>query len=537
MSFWKLLNGAFVFFLTGMLLPLCACSDADEPGYYRLPLTDNPVSLDPAKFTDVDSEGVARRIFNGLVGFDENLHPAPDLARAWEMSPDGLTYTFHLRKGVQFHNGREMTAEDVRYSLERLLRGETGSRRPWVAEPIAGAPALREGKAESLSGIEVPDPYTVRIRLREPFAPFLHHLAMAYAAIVPREEVEKTGSPFGRRPVGTGPFRFVSWKDNDAIVLKRNEDYFKGPAKLAGMKFRIIKESLVAYQEYQAGNLEHCAVPEGYLDKVRNGPRKDELRSTKTLSTYYLGIMMNHDPCGKNVHLRSALNYAVDREFLCRKVLGGSHTPARGLFPPGLPGYNPNLRGYTYDPDRARQELEAAGCGADQSPLEFTLYYTAPSPGPQVVQAIRKDFERIGVRLKLRALDFGALMDATNKSEPDLFRLSWIADFPDPCNFLSLFQRSRHGSAGNRVRYSNRELDALLDEARRETDDARRLQLQREAEQTIVDDAPWVFLSHKHTHLLVKPYVRGFKLGPMDVGTSVNQVDFHAVSIEPGPQE
>ena len=499
-------------------------------GYYRLPLTDNPVTLDPAKFTGVDSEGVARRIFNALVKLDTELRPVPDLAQRWEVSGDGLRYTFHLRNGVRFHNGREMTAEDVRYSFERLLRKETLSRRAWVVEPIAGAAALREGRADSLSGLEVLDGQTVRITLREPFPPILSQLAMTNAAIVPREETEKTDVPFGRRPVGTGPFRFVKWRDNDVIELVRNEDYFDGPAPLAGLRFRVIKEPLVAYHEYRAGALEHCAVPEGMLKEIRGGPLRKELHSAATLSTYYLGVMMTHEGVGKNVHLRRALNYAVDREFLCEHVLGGKHVPAKGVLPPGLPGYAPGLEGYATDPERARQELTRAGFGPGRRTPELTLYCKSGPRARAVAQVVQSDAKRIGIPVRIRTLDFGALKEAVNKGEPDLFYLSWIADFPDADNFLQIFHSSRHGPAGNRVRYANAQVDALLDESRRTLDPERRLRLVRQAEATIVADAPWVFLSHGQTHLLVKPYVRGFRLGPMDVGTSVNQVDFHKVS-------
>ena len=241
---------------------------------YRLPLTDNPVTLDPALFTDVNSEGVARRIFNKLVKLDAKLQPVPDLAESWKVSEDGLTYTFALRKGVRFHNGREMVADDVRFSFERLLRAETASQRAWVVEPIAGARELRDGKAQSLAGLETPDACTVVLRLKEAFSPalMLQLLAMGNAAIVPREEVQPRGGvKFGRRPVGTGPFRFVSWRDHDAVVLARNDQYFGGPAKLAGLRFRVIKESLVAWQEYFAGGLEHCAVPEGFLKEAQAG--------------------------------------------------------------------------------------------------------------------------------------------------------------------------------------------------------------------------------------------------------------------------
>jgi len=518
-----------------MLSPVACRRSLPEPqppadGYYRLPLTDNPVTLDPAKFTGVDSEGVAGRIFNTLVTLDADLKPIPEIAEKWVVSGDGRTYTFTLRRGVRFHNGREMIAEDVRYSFERLLRRETVSRRAWVVEPIAGADDLREGSADSLKGLEVVDQYTVRITLAAPFPPILSQLAMTNAAVIPREEVEKKDVPFGRRPVGTGPFRFVTWKDNDVIELARNEDYFDGPPALAGIRFRVIKEPVVAYHEYRAGNLEHCAVPEGSLNQIRSGSLRGELRSVATLSTYYLGIMMTHDPAGKNLHLRRALNYAVDREFLCEKVLGGTHMPAKGVLPPGLPSHDPGLEGYAADPQRARHELDEAGFGPENPVPELTLYCKNSQRTLQVAQVIQNDLQRIGIKASVRALDFGALKAAINKAEPDLFYLSWIADFPDADNFLQIFHSARHGPPGNRVRYTNTEVDALLDQSRREVDREKRTELLRRAEAAIVHDAPWIFLSHGQTHLLVKPYVRGFELGPMDVGTSVNQVAFHKIS-------
>lgn len=510
-----------------------AVSTPPADGYYRLPLTDNPVSLDPARFTDVNSEGVARRVFNGLVRLDGELRPAPDLAESWRVSPDGLTYAFHLRRGVLFHNGRELTAQDVRYSFERLLRQETASPRAWVVEAIVGGREMRKGELDHLTGIETPDRYTVILLLREPFGPFLNLLAMGSACIVPQEEVEKAGAPFGRRPVGTGPFRFRAWRDNDSLELARHERYFEGPPALAGLRFRVIKEALVAWREYLAGNLEHCAVPEGYLDQVRQGPRAAELQSTNTLSTFYLGFAMTHDPCGMNVHLRRAINYAVDRAFLCEKLMGGSHTPAKGVLPPGLAAYNPALEGYRYDPARAQEELRLSGYGPGGKPLPpLTLYFNSRPPGPLAAQAVQEDLERIGIPLRVRSLDFAALLAAVNHGEPDLFRLSWSADFADADNFLYIFHSRLHGASGNRARFSHPEIDALLDRSRREPDAGKRAALLREAEQRIVEEAPWVFLSHGQTHLLVKPYVRHLRLTPMDVGTSVNQVDFRLVTLE-----
>jgi len=535
-------HSSLIICLAFFLAPSAGCRRASTPAgapgdnVYRIPLTDNPVTLDPAHLTDVNSGGVAARLFNGLVKLDADLRPVPDLAERWEVSPDGLTYTFHLRDGVRFHNGREATAEDVRYSYERLLLPDRASRMAWVVEPIRGARDLREGKADGLAGLTAPDDRTVVLTLDAPFPPILSQLAMVNAAVLPREEVEKTDVPFGRRPVGTGPFRFKTWQDNHVVELVRNDDYFEGPARLAGIRFRVITEAQVAWQEYQAGNLEHCAVPEGMLEQVRAGPHAAELRSSATLSTYYLGIMMTH-PAGENVHLRRALNYAVDRAFICEKVLGGAHAPARGILPPGMPGHNPDLAGYSSDPERARRELEKAGYGLDNPPLEMTLFCRSGTRTQQVAEAVQSDLKRAGIPATIRTLDFAALLEATGKEEPDLFYLAWVADFPDADNFLQLFNSSRLGHAGNRVHYVNAEVDALLDRSRRETDLVRRENLLRKIEETVIADAPWVFLSHGRTHLLVRPYVRGFELTPMDVGTSVNEVDFHKISLAGDAEE
>jgi ABC-type transport system substrate-binding protein len=205
--------------------------------------------------------------------------------------------------------------------------------------------------------------------------------------------------------------------------------------------------------------------------------------------------------------------------------------------PPETPGCDPALPGYSYDPERARSELREAGYGPGLEPVarlpEMTLYFNPRPPGAWVAQAVQADFQRIGLRVQLRALDLAALLEATNQEEPDLFRLTWAADFPDAESFLGIFDSRLAGSAGNRARYSNRRVDDLLDRSRRELQPEKRIALLREAEKLIVADAPWVFLAHSQTHLLVKPYVRGLELTPMDVGTSVNHVDFHAVSFQP----
>jgi len=273
-------------------------------------------------------------------------------------------------------------------------------------------------------------------------------------------------------------------------------------------------------------------VPEGYLDTVKKGPLAAELRTVNTLSTYFLGVMMTRTPCGENVHLRRAMNYAVDRAYVCATVLGGAHAPAAGILPPGMPGHDPARAGYSYNPERAREELRLAGYSTEHPPPEITLYVRGSPPATQVAQAVQNDFRRAGIPVKLRTLDFGALTAAVNRQEPDLFFLSWMADFPDPDNFLQLFHSSRCGDAGNRARFSDPEMDRLLERFQRESDPGVRLALCRDIETRLLDAAPWILLSHKQTQLLVKPRVRDFTLTPLDLGTSVNRVDMHKVSLD-----
>ena len=510
-------------------------------GIYRIPLSTNPVTLDPAHFPDVASDAVASRIFSSLVRFDEKLRIAPDLAERWTLSEDGRAYTFHLRENARFHNGRQVEAEDVRYSFERVLRPSTASSRTWILKPIVGAHEMLTGKADRLAGVKVLGAHTVQIRVTERFSPFLSQLAMTNVAILPREEVEPADAPdlpFGRRPVGSGPFQFVEWKDDNYVLLRRFDRYFEGPAPLKGLRFRVIKEPLIAFQEYLAGNLEHCRVPPGHLQRVLASPLADQLRSTATLSTYYLGVNMTHSPYGTNVHLRRALNYAINREFLCRRALEGTHVPAKGVLPPGLPEYDEALAAYPYDPEAARRELKAAGYGPDQAPPEIALFYSPTPPGPIMAQRVQSDFKRAGIPLRLRALEWAAFLQAVDQREPDLFRIAWVADYPDADNFLYvLFHSSQHGPAGNRTVYTNPKTDALLHQARTATDPRERLRLFRLAERQIIEDAPWVFLSHRRTNLLVKPYVQGLRLTAMDVGASVNSVDFHKVRFSSGGAE
>ncbi len=506
----------------------CAALAGAPDQALRLTIPVDPETLDPAPIQSGYAAGVARQVFSTLTRFDAELKMKGDAAESWEVSADGRVCTFHLKPGVRFHNGREMTAEDVAYTLARLARMRT-----WLARPIEGVDDVAEGKTERLKGVSTPDSRTVVIRLDKPFAPFLCQLASVNAGIVPREEVERRGKEFAWRPVGSGPFRVAEWRRRSAIRLEAFEAYHGGKPRLPALSFRVTREGAVAFEAYKADELDVCAAPREYLEIVRKGPLAKELRVTTNLVTAYLGITMDRSPLGQNVHLRRAMNYAINRPFLFERMLGGADLPAKGVLPPGTPGYDPELAGYEYDPAKAAAEMRAAGYGPGRPEPTVKLVFAPMRNGRQIAEQVQSDLGKIGIKVQLRQMDFAALRESTERGEPDLFRIAWVADYPDPDNFLYvLFHSSQKPVEGNRSRLKDPQVDKLLDAARAERDEQKRLDLYRQAERAIVDLAPWVFLSHNRTHFLVKPRVKGLELGPMDDDSALQGADLAKVWLE-----
>lgn len=505
----------------------------DAAGTLRVGYPSNPTSLDPVTVTETVADGVARRVFNGLVRHAPDLSVVPDLAESWVVSPDGLTYTFRLREDVLFHNYRKMTAADAVWSLDRLADPAV-SRKLELVEAVLGAAERRADFAKSgggkgwkpapLPGLSAPDNRTVVIRLARPWPLLLNQLAMSPAAVVPREEVEKRGVDFGHAPVGTGPFRVTGWLDNDHIALARFPDHFAGSPRLEGVTYRIVKDSSVRFDLYLHGDLDVCDVPVGKLAQVAN---LSDHRSWPMLSTVYLAVGADKPPCGASPHLRRALNYAVDRNRLCRVVLEGRCVPARGILPPGMPGHDPELAGYSFDPAAARRELELAGFPEGRGLLPIPLCYRADADGRRLVLELQQQFRRSGIPVEPRPMEQGALLKMTVSDPPALARLSWLADFPDPDNFLYVLFHSSQIGGCNRAHYSNPGADRQIEAARALPPGPERLAAYRRAERFLVEDAPWVFLYHSGAHILVKPEVRGLdRFSPLDTGVELPQADF-----------
>ncbi|OCL27555.1 peptide ABC transporter substrate-binding protein [Orenia metallireducens] len=486
-------------------------------GTFQGRLSSDPATLDPAHSTDNQSSRIIYNIFDGLVQFNKDLEVVPAIAKDWKVSEDGLKWTFHLKEGVKFHNGREVKASDVVYSFTRILDPKTKSERTWLFDSIKGAKDFQEGKASNVEGLKAIDEYTVEITLAESFTPFLSVLAMDSAAIVPKEAVEKYGENFAQHPVGAGPFKFVEWQHDNKVVLEKNEEYYvEGRPYLDKAVYRVILEGQSALAEYEQGNIYHMVdddIPSGQIKRVLNpnGEFNNDLIKIPRLVTYYFGFNTQKAPFN-NKKVRQALNYAVNKNIIAEVVKNGTVKAAHGILPPGMPGYNPNLEGYPYNIEKAKELLAEAGY-PDGLPGTYELAYNTSKAHQNVAEAVQANLKQIGVNVELINMDWGTYIDKVDNGGTEIFRLSWGADYPDPDNFLYvLFHSKNAGPGGNGAFYKNPEVDRMLDKARSMESGKDRIALYQKIEKQIVEDAPWIPIYYYTTIALVKPFVNNYHL-------------------------
>jgi len=488
----------------------------------ELSLTQDPTSLDPSMIVDVSGGSVAAKLFNGLVKLDKHMNVVPDIALDWQSSEDGRTYTFTLRQDVRFHNGRLLTARDVKYSFERVLSPTSGSRRKWLFEPISGAPGFIEGRTEEVAGIAVVDDHTVRIALERPLAVFLGFLAMPNAYIVPREEVERWGKDFSDHVIGTGPFMLGEWRHDEFLKIVRNTEYYGEGARVEAISYRVLPEEFTRIAEFEAGAIDIVEVPAAEFARFSSDPFwQKHMKSRVGLNTYYLGFNCQRAPMDDPVFRRAA-SMAVDRQKIVDVTLQGRARLAVGPVPTELPGHDTDLSGYAYEPEHAREALLPAG---EEARRTLKFYRSADPRALEISEAVQYYLLKAGLKVDIVQLEWTAFKQALNDGQADMFLLSWYADYPDAENFLfPVFHSSNWGSSGNRAFYGNPEFDALIERAQREIDPQRRVLLYKEAEAMIVDDAPWVFLWHRTDNFLVQPWVGNFEPAAIynaDKGTEV----------------
>ncbi len=513
---------------TFSLLHMCGCSSTDSRrilNYLYVRLKVSPSTVDPALIVDVYGAQIAAKLYNGLVCFNDDLAPVPDIAESWTVSADGQVYSFRLKKGVRFFSGREVTAPDFKYSFERVLNPKTRSPRTWVLSRIQGADSFMSGEAAAVSGIEVRDPYLLQIRIDKPFAPFIKLLGLTTAYVVPQEEVERWGRDFSFHGTGTGPYILERWEHNQFLQLSANSSYFKGAPRLGGLIYRIVPEDFTALTEFEAGTIDvMLEIPPAAYRRYADDPRwKSSVIVAPGLNIYYLGVNCQAPPFN-NPLVRQALNYAIDRKTMVDRILDGRGIAASGILPPLLRTGQPPA-GYSYDPVRARALLKQAGYGAG---LQVTIYQSADEEALDITQALQSYLRDAGIDARIVQLEWSSFKNAVASGQAQAFWLSWWADYPDAENFLfPLFYSGNWGIGGNRSRFKDPRVDALLARAVSVMDEKQARALYREIEQLVVQAAPWVFCWHKANCSIHQPWVKNYAVVPLAVMEKWTGITIH----------
>ncbi|MHB1296445.1 MAG: peptide ABC transporter substrate-binding protein [Anaerolineae bacterium] len=468
-----------------------------------------PLTLDPAMVQDSTSAEYVVHLFSGLVTLDREMEIQPDLAASWDLSGDGRIYTFHLVEDATFQDGRPIAAEDVVYSLERACSPALGS--PVAGSylnDIVGASAFMAGEADSISGLAAVDEHTLRIEIDAPKAYFLAKLTYPTAYVVDSEQIAQDGDTWWRQPNGSGPFVLESW-ESDRIVLSANPRYYGGRVSLGRAEFYF--GGGLPITMYENGLLDIVAVDSTEIERVLDpsNPLYAEHHVSSELSVQYLGLNVNAAPFD-DVLVRQAFAHAIDKAKLAELVLKGTASAADSILPPTMPDFDPTFAGLEYDPAKAKELLAGSRYGAEGAMPPVVLSISGTSGYmDSVTQAIVGMLEEnLGIQVTVEQIDWGYFLRDVSLGRYQIALSGWIADYPDSQNFLDLQFHS--ASSQNDTGYSNPEVDALLERARTETDEAQRTDLYRQAEQRIVDEAPWIPLTHGITYTLVKPHIVGY---------------------------
>jgi oligopeptide transport system substrate-binding protein len=462
----------------------------------------DPETLDPAIAQDSSSHQYVSLLFSGLVALDSNLQVVPDLAERWDVDDSGMVYTFYLYENATFHNGRPLTAEDVRYSLERACDPDRGpvQRCQSYLDDIVGALERSRGEANSISGVQVVDDYTVQITIDAPKPYFLSKLTYPTSYVVNRENVEDTSRKWTAFPIGSGPFQMYENAVN-RMTLVAFDGYPRGRPYLDRVTFYYRGRAMNMYERDQIDVIEVTA---DNIDRVLdpNDPLHDDLRIVPQLDVWYVGFNTSMPPFDDR-NVRRAFAYATNKRGIADIVYNKTVIPATGILPPGMPAYNPDLEGLPYDPDLAAEELLASTYGDASELPPIILTVTGAATGEMLAEMYKQVLD---VEIEVEVVELQVYLQGLDAQAYQMFFIGWVGDYPDPQNFLDLLFHSE--SAYNHSAYSNPELDALVERARTEQDPGKRWALYQQAEKLLVEDAVWIPLSHSGGYYLVKPHVK-----------------------------
>ncbi|MFO7916783.1 MAG: peptide ABC transporter substrate-binding protein [Anaerolineae bacterium] len=491
--------------------PLSDVKRADAGGTLRV-LGGKPPTLDPAMVQDSTSAEYVVHLYSGLVALNAEQEIVPDLASEWELDPDGTTYTFHLKEEAQFADGSPITAQDIIYSIERACSPELGSpvAAPYLGD-IMGTKAFMAGDTEEIAGLEIMGPHTLQIEIDAPKAYFLAKLTYPTAFVVDEEQITQEGKAWLEAPNGSGPF-VLERHDDDEIILLRNENYYGEKPALQRVEYVMGEGMPIAM--YENDMLDIVTVPPSEIERVSDpyNPLHNELVQSAELSLQYLGLNVTKPPFDDE-KMRQAFIQAIDKQKLTDLVLRETGLPAEGILPPDMPGHDASLSGLNHDPQAARENLERSRYGNEEEMPQIVLTISGTSGHmPDTTRAIRHMIsENLGLDIMVQQVEWAHFLDDLSAQRYQIFSSGWIADYPDPQNFLDVLFHSE--SSQNHTGYRNQRMDELLEAARVEEDAAARWELYREAERIVVREAPIIPLYHGVNYHLVKPHVRDFTAG------------------------
>jgi peptide/nickel transport system substrate-binding protein len=496
--------------------PFAASALAQETpqgGSLIVGLVAEPYALDPGFITDINSMRLNRNIYDGLTGFEPGTFTIkPLLAESWDISDDGLTYTFHLRDGVMFHDGTPFNADAVKFTFDRLLDPDN---------PYRGqGPSFGAFYYGAIDETEVADDLTAIMHLKQPYAPLLNTLAVACGFIVSPEAVKTFGQDYGQNPVGTGPFKFVSWEHNQRVTLTRNPDYFDGPPHLQDLVFRPIVEEQTRFTELLSGGVNFIVdVPPDNIAQIKDDPNFTFMEQP---GPHIWWVTINTQmPPFDDVRVRQAVNYAVNKEAIVTQILQNTGDVAHTVVPPAIEwAYNPDAEAYPYDPEKAKQLLAEAGY---PDGFETVFWVTESGSGMQspktMAEAIQADLQAVGIKTTIEVAEWGAYLDLYNAGMGDkagLAEMSWMFDTGDPHTVLPLnFSLDGYPPNGfNTGMYQNERVDELMKQAAQSLDLEERAQLYKEVQQITSEEAPWIFIDNAKQNAAMTANVKGFVLSP-----------------------
>ncbi|MCG3141184.1 MAG: Periplasmic oligopeptide-binding protein [Anaerolineae bacterium] len=476
----------------------------------------DPPTLDPANTSDVESATYIVEIFSGLVGFNKDLKIVPDLAEKWDVSNDGKTYTFTLRQDAKFHDGRPVTAQDVKYSLERAADPRTRSTvSPLYLGDIVGFMDKYTGKANEVSGVQVLDNYTVQIDIDKPISYFLAALAHPTSYIVDKFNVESGEQPWYLKPNGTGPFKLIQWDQGQQIVLEKNADYY-GDIKPSVDRIEFLLGGGSAMTRYENGDLDATRVSIADIERVSDpaSPLNKELSIDPQLSTSFIVFNTRKAPFD-DPKVRMAFAMSIDRQKLNDVVFKKMPVVATGILPQAFPGFNQDLKGIPFDPEGAKKLLAESKYASGLPDIVWSTVGGGGTAGSDVQAIAEMLKENLGANISVEQTDWATYLSQINGTNVDfqLFDIGWSADYVDPHNFIGLLFRG--GSLNNWSGYDNPVVNQLIDDASVEPNLDKRIQEYQQAEEKILQDAPVLPLTYGRDFWLTKPYVKGAFYPPL----------------------